>query len=121
MKGDFTMFKKTKLYVGVSLLVQAVSALVMFFILLGKKKSVAGAFLALAAISGAAGGYLLYDCKQEEELSFGCLDCDDDCDGNCWECDECCGEEEIEDIAEEAEDMELEGELFAREEEATEA
>ena len=60
MKGDFTMFKKTKLYVGVSLIVQAVTSLVMFFILLGKKKSIAAAFLALAAVSGAAGGYLLY-------------------------------------------------------------
>ena len=46
MKGVFVMFKKTKLYVGVSLLVQAVSSVVMFFILLGKKKSIAGAFLA---------------------------------------------------------------------------
>ena len=72
------MFKKTKLYVGISLLVQAVSSVVMFFILLGKKKSIAGAFLALAAVSGAAGGYLLYDCKQDEELSFGCVGCDDE-------------------------------------------
>ena len=95
------MFKKTKLYVGISLLVQAVCSVVMFFILLGKKKSVAGAFLALAAVSGAAGGYLLYDCKQDEELSFGCVGCDDeDCD--------CC-EFGCED--------ELDGDLFAREDE----
>ena len=95
------MFKKTKLYVGISLLVRAVCSVVMFFILLGKKKSVAGAFLALAAVSGAAGGYLLYDCKQEEELSFGCVGCDDeDCD--------CC-EFGCED--------ELDGDLFAREDE----
>ena len=95
------MFKKTKLYVGISLLVQAVCSVVMFFILLGKKKSVAGAFLALAAVSGAAGGYLLYDCTQEEELSFGCVGCDDeDCD--------CC-EFGCED--------ELDGDLFAREDE----
>ena len=79
------MFKKTKLYVGVSLVVQAVCAVFMFFVLLGKKKSVAGAFLALAAVSGAAGGYLLYDCKQDEELSFGCVGCDDEEDCDCCE------------------------------------
>ncbi len=109
MKGDFIMFKKTKLYVGVSLLVQSVCSVAMFFILLGKKKSIAGAFLALAAISGAAGGYLLYDCKQEEELSFGCVGCDDeDCD--------CC-EFGCED------DLDVDGDLFARDEDevATEA
>lgn len=98
------MFKKTKLYVGVSLLVQAVCSVVMFFILLGKKKSVAGAFLALAAISGAAGGYLLYDCKQEEELSFGCVGCDDeDCDCCEFGCDD-----------------DFDGDLFAREDDEME-
>ncbi len=98
------MFKKTKLYVGVSLVVQAVCSVTMFFILLGKKKSVAGAFLALAAISGAAGGYLLYDCKQDEELSFGCVGCDDeDCDCCEFGCDE-----------------DFDGDLFARDEEVTE-
>ena len=104
MKGDFIMFKKTKLYVGVSLLVQAVTSLVMFFILLGKKKSIAGAFLALAAVSGAAGGYLIYDCKKEADLDFNCLDCDGDCD--CDVCDD---------------DLDLDGELFSREEEDEEA
>lgn len=91
MKGDLIMFKKTKLFVGVSLLVQAASAIVMFIMLIAKKKSIAGAFLALAAISGAAGGYLLYDCKKEEELSFGCLDCEEDYD--CCDCG-CCDEAE---------------------------
>jgi hypothetical protein len=79
------MFKKTKLYVSVSLLVQAVSAVFMFFILLGKKKSLAGAFMALAAVCGVAGGYLLYDCKKDEEHALGCLDCDEDYD--CCDCD----------------------------------
>ena len=105
MKGDFIMFKKTKLYVGVSLLVQAVTSIVMFFILLGKKKSLAGAFLALAAVSGAAGGYLIYDCKKDEELEFGCLDCDEDCDCDGESCD-CCDED----------DLDLDGELFSRDE-----
>lgn len=90
------MFKKSKLYVGIALLVQSVSSVAMFFILLGRKKSIAGAFLALAALSGTAGGYLLYDSAHEEELSFGCFDCDDCCDGNCWKCEECCGDSEEE-------------------------
>jgi hypothetical protein len=84
------MFKKTKLYVGVSLLVQAVSAVFMFFILLGKKKSLAGAFMALATVCGVAGGYLLYDCKKYEELAFACLDFDEDYD--CCDCDCCDGD-----------------------------
>ena len=90
------MFKKSKICVGIALLVQSVSSVVMFFVLLGKKKSIAGAFLALAALSGAAGGYLLYDGTREEELSFGCLDCDDLCDGNCWECECCIDDEDLE-------------------------
>ena len=103
------MFKKTKLIVGVSLLVQAVTSVVMFFILLGKKKSIAGAFLALAAVSGAAGGYLLYDCKKDEDLTFGCLDCD--CEDDCCDCEcDCCDD-----------DVDLDGELFSRDEEAAEA
>jgi hypothetical protein len=89
------MFKKTKLFVGISLLVQAASAIVMFIFLIAKKKSIAGAFLALAALSGAAGGYRLCDCKKDEELSFGCLDCEEDYD--CCDCG-CCCDEEIEDI-----------------------
>ena len=84
------MFKKTKLYVGVSLLVQAFSAVFMFFILFGKKKTLAGAFMALATVCGVAGGYLLYDCKKDEELSFCCLDFDEDYD--CCDCDSCYGD-----------------------------
>ncbi len=75
------MLKKTKLYVCVSLLVQAVSAIFMFFILLGKKKSLANAFMALATVCGAAGAYLLYDCKMDEEHFFGTVDFDEDYDG----------------------------------------
>ena len=51
------MFKKTKLYVGVALVVNAVTSLITFIILLFKKKSSAGAFLAVSAMSGAAGAY----------------------------------------------------------------
>lgn len=93
------MFKKTKLFVGVSLLVQAVSAMFMFFILIGKKKSISGAFMALATVCGVAGAYLLYDCKKDEELFFECLDCEEDYD--CCDCD-CCADADTFEATEEA-------------------
>ncbi len=61
------------------------------------------------SVRGAAGGYLIYDCKKDEELEFGCLDCDEDCDCDGESCD-CCDED----------DLDLDGELFSRDEEASE-
>jgi len=59
------MIKKTRLFVGISLVVQAFSFLIMFLILCTKKKSIAAAFLAVAAMEGACGAYLLYQEKSE--------------------------------------------------------
>ena len=80
------MFKKTtKFFAGVALLVQSLSAVIMFFITLGKKKSSSGAWLALATITGAAGGYLVYDSKKYDDLvDKECDDCP--CDGDCDDC-----------------------------------
>ena len=61
------MLRKSRLLVGVTLVVQAISFLCLFFILFAKKKSIAGAFLALAAAEGAAGTYLLYQLKEEKK------------------------------------------------------
>lgn len=76
------MIKKTRLYVGISLVVQAFSCLIMFLILCTKKKSIAAAFLAVAAMNGVAGAYLLYQHKSElEEDNFDpsrYFDLDDD-------------------------------------------
>ena len=98
------MFKKTtKFIAGVALLVQSLSALVMFFITHGKKKS-SGAWLALSAITGAAGGYLVYDSKKadDEDLSD---DGDDDGDD--------------EDVETEEDEIDIdEGNLFSRNDEA---
>ena len=110
------MFKKTKLYVGVALVVNAVTSLITFIILLFKKKSSAGAFLAVSAMSGAAGAYLLYDCK--DDINF--CDCDfnfdddltDDCDCDC-DCDNC----DADDCEAREDDMNLDGNLFSRENE----
>ena len=68
------MLKKTRLYVAIALVVQAVSFAAMFIILCAKKKSIAYAFLALAALEGAAGAYLLKEIKDEARASrFGDL------------------------------------------------
>ena len=77
------MIKKTRLYVGISLVVQAFSCLFMFLILCTKKKSIAAAFLSVAAMNGVAGAYLLYQHKAEleEEENFDpsrYFDVDDD-------------------------------------------
>ena len=95
------MFKKTtKFFAGVALLVQALSATVMFLISLGRKKGSAGAWLALAAITGAAGGYLVCDSKESGDED----DWDDDWDEAPYDEDE-----EFEDIDE--------SELFSRNDE----
>ncbi len=66
------MIKKTRLFVGIALVVQAFSFLFMFLILCVKKKSIAAAFLAVAAMEGLCGAYLLYqektDMKEAEEF-----------------------------------------------------
>ncbi len=59
------MIKKTRLYVGIALIVQAISFVFMFLILCAKKKSIAAAFLAVAAMEGLCGAYLLYQEKEE--------------------------------------------------------
>jgi len=84
------MFKKTtKFFVGIALLVQAVTALIMFLATLGKKKSLSGALLALSAVSGIAGGWLVYDSSKDDDFCT-CDDCG--CEGDCdnCECEEDC-------------------------------
>jgi len=72
------MMKKTKLIAGVALLVQAVTFFILFCVLWAKKKSVAGAFLAVSALGGATGAFLLYQVKKE--ISKGSVEFDDDVD-----------------------------------------
>ena len=62
------MFKKYKFTIGITLLVQSVSFIVLFFLLYKKKKSLANTFLALSAVGGIAGAYLvLKEAKAEVE------------------------------------------------------
>ena len=81
------MFKKTKLYVAISLLVQSVSFIALFFVFLCKdKKRTASAFLTLGAFGGIAGTLLLLQQKNEEsfedDLDFEDFDDDFFADGS---------------------------------------
>ncbi|MDL2287228.1 hypothetical protein LJB90_01515 [Eubacteriales bacterium OttesenSCG-928-G02] len=67
--------KKTKFYIGIALTVQAVTCFILFLIFIGKKKSLAQAFAAIAAAGGIAGAFLLITSKDEY-----CSSCCDDYD-----------------------------------------
>lgn len=62
--------KNSRPYVALALLIQAFTFFIMFIILCVKKKSIATAFLAVAAMEGAAGTYLLCQMKSENEQEF---------------------------------------------------
>ncbi|MDY3845447.1 MAG: hypothetical protein SOZ62_00860 [Eubacteriales bacterium] len=64
------MFKKTKLHAAISLVIQSMAMTALFFIFWAQKKSIARAFLAVAAIEGSAAAYLLYKIKKEKEETF---------------------------------------------------
>ena len=94
------LLKKYKLTIGLSLLVQSASFVVLFFMLYKKKKSLAETFLAMSAIGGAAGAYLVLKAAKEEAEAYEqaakdafAQDCSgdcfafDDCPGDCSECD----------------------------------
>ena len=62
------MIKKYRFHIGLTLLVQSASFIILFFMLYRKKKSLANTFLALSAIGGIAGAYLvLKEAKNEVE------------------------------------------------------
>ena len=59
------MFKKSKLTFAASLIVQSITFFVLFCTLWYKKKSLAAAFLAVSAVSGATGAVLIAQIKRE--------------------------------------------------------
>ncbi|MBQ8508935.1 MAG: hypothetical protein IJ493_03415 [Clostridia bacterium] len=60
------MLKKTKFYVGITMLIQSASFMAMFIMLCRKKKSLSKAILAVALAGGITGACLLYlDAKDE--------------------------------------------------------
>lgn len=54
------MLKKTRFYVAISLMVQAVTLVILFLALWARKKSVSRALLAIAAAEGAASLFLFW-------------------------------------------------------------
>lgn len=62
--------KDSRPYVALALLIQSFSFFIMFIILCVKKKSIALAFLAVSAMEGAAGTYLLQQLKAEADAEF---------------------------------------------------
>ena len=73
------MLKKSRLVVSMALLVQSFTLFILFIILCVKKKSIAAAFLAVSAMEGVAGAYLLHEAKEElEENDFDPSDYLDD-------------------------------------------
>lgn len=59
------MIRKSRLFVGIALVVQAVSFVALFLIFAARKRSLAAGFLAVAALEGTAGTYLLWQYKEE--------------------------------------------------------
>ena len=67
--------KKAKFIIGISLIAQSVAFIVLFFILWGKKKSLAKTFAAISLAGGVAGTlFLLSDAKDKKALCC----CDND-------------------------------------------
>jgi len=54
------MNKKTAFFAGIALLVQSLTILITFLVVMRKKKSIASVLLALAGAGSVAGGLLLY-------------------------------------------------------------
>ena len=70
------MLKKSKLVVAVALIVQSLTFFILFCILWGKKKSLAGAVLAVSAMGGVTGAYLIVQMKKE--IAETSIEFDDD-------------------------------------------
>lgn len=74
--------KETRLFVALALLVQSIAFFIMFLILCAKKKSVAAAFLAVSAMEGVGGAYLLSQVREDalaeaEDFELEDLDIDE--------------------------------------------
>ena len=100
------MFKKYRFHIGLTLLVQSASFVILFFMLYRKKKSLANTFLALSAIGGLTGAYLvLKEAKSEveacEQAAKDACECGiygeaydfDACDECMGDCDDCMSDE----------------------------
>ena len=107
------MKKNLKLILGVSLLVQAASFVILFLVLYSKKKNLALTLLAMGSVGGAAGAYLVLkeaklqmQAKEQAALDTFSFDDDDDAlfdeeeDDSCCDCSDCsaCEKEPQDDV-----------------------
>ena len=67
MKKKLFSLRQTRLYAAIALLIQSFTFFILFLILCTKKKSLSAAFLAVSAMEGGAGAYLLYQLKEEAD------------------------------------------------------
>ena len=61
------MLKKTKFFIGISLLVQSFTFLTIFFVILIKKKSISKTFLIVGLLGGVSGTLLTYKALKEDK------------------------------------------------------
>ncbi len=109
---DFFNDKRTKFYVAISLFIQAITCISVFFALWNKKKTTAGVFGALGAIGAALGTLFLVSSLDEDEngkKTFIHLD-------GCYEHADDDGEISVELIEEEAEEADDEVMVFGEDE-----
>lgn len=65
---------KSKFYIGIALLIQAFSMIILFFSQMKKRKSLAAAFAAIATVAGTAGAFLAITGAHEEDEKNEVLD-----------------------------------------------
>ena len=133
------MIKKYRFNIGLTLLVQSASFVILFFMLYRKKKSLANTFLALSAIGGIAGAYLVLKeakseveaCEQAAKDAIEAGEGEDtfdfnECEGCYGDCSACSGgdaecEITIEEYVEDEPTEAVEGEFAAAEDGETES
>lgn len=67
------MWKNSKFYIGLTMLVQSFSFLIAFFFVLSKKKNLANSILALSGIQGLLGMFLIYKNERDERNAMDAL------------------------------------------------
>ena len=67
------MWKNSKFYIGLTMLVQSFSFLIAFFFVLSKKKNLANSILAMAGLQGLLGMFLIYKNERDERSAMDAL------------------------------------------------
>lgn len=65
-----TVIKKSKMYIGITLIIQAISFIALYFMLNKKKYGNAGAFLVIGTVGAVLGALFVLLQKLEDEIEF---------------------------------------------------